>query len=132
MIRLSSMVSKTTSIARWDVFWAVLDPVVGSEQGGRRPVVILSRNRFNTTMSLVTAVPLTKLEGKRRPAYAFEVMLPRGLLRPGITTLVMPQQVRTVSKRRLGGRIGRITDPAHRAQIEQRLLDHLGIETEIV
>ena len=51
-------------VRRWDAFWADLEPAIGSEQGGaRRPVVIVSNDRFNAAMNAVTVLPLTKLEG---------------------------------------------------------------------
>ena len=115
-------------VRRWDVFRADLEPSVGSEQGGeRRPVVIVSNDSFNAAMNTVTVVPLTKLEGKRRQPYAFEVVLPPGTLGEGITSILMPHQVRTISKLRLIEPVGRIADQSLRADIEDRLLEHLDI-----
>lgn len=122
------MDSTKNRIRRWDVFHARLDPVIGSEQGGWRPVVVISEDSFNATMPIVTVIPLTKLEGKRRSPYRFEVVLPAGVVTPGVTSVVLPYQIRTISKQRMESRVGRITDPVHQAQIEERLLDHLGIE----
>jgi mRNA interferase MazF len=118
-------------VRRWDVFWADLEPAVGSEQGGaRRPVVIVSNDRFNAAMNAVTVLPLTKLEGKRRQPYAFEAVLPSGTLGEGITSIVMPQQIRTISKLRLIEAMGRIANRSSRDDIEDRLLEHLGIELD--
>ncbi|MGH9743897.1 MAG: type II toxin-antitoxin system PemK/MazF family toxin, partial [Candidatus Acidiferrum sp.] len=51
---------------RGEVFQAYLDPVVGSEQGGRRPVLIVSRNALHTNLPIVIVVPLTGRENKTR------------------------------------------------------------------
>lgn len=119
-------------VTRWDLYWANLDPSVGSEQGGkRRPVLIVSNRAFNAAFDLVTVLSLTKLEGKRRSVYPFEVELPPDVVGTGLTSIVMPQQVRTISKTRLLKRIGALTDPDKQAEIENRLLEHLDIDFEV-
>ena len=118
-------------VRRWDVFWADLQPSVGSEQGGqRRPVVVISNDGFNAAMNTVTVLPLTKLEGKRRKPYAFEVLLPPGTLHKSFTSIVMPHQIRTISRMRLIDAMGRVEDPSLREEIEDRLLEHLDIAFE--
>lgn len=119
-------------VRRWDVFWADLDYPVGSEQGGeRRPVLVVSNDGFNTSLPVITQIPLTKLEGKTRRVYPFEVLLPKELVGSGWTSIAMPQQVRTIDKSRLLERIGELTDPGLRSEIENRLLEHFGIAFEI-
>ncbi|MBD0318895.1 MAG: type II toxin-antitoxin system PemK/MazF family toxin [Gemmatimonadetes bacterium] len=118
-------------VARWELYWANLDPSVGSEQGGkRRPVLIVSNSGFNAAFEVVAVLSLTKLAGKRRRVYPFEVELPAEVIGTGLTSIVMPQQIRTISKQRLLSRIGALTNPDKRTEIENRLLEHLGIEFE--
>jgi mRNA interferase MazF len=118
-------------VKRWELFWADLDPAVGSEQGGeRRPVLVLSNDGFNSAFELVTIVSLTKREGKRRRVYPFEVLLSPEVVGTGFSSIVMPQQIRTVSKLRLLERIGVLEDEEKREEIENRLLEHLGIQFE--
>ena len=117
-------------VARWEVYWVDLEPHVGSEQGGeRRPAVVVSNDGFNQYFDVVTIVPTTKGEGKRRQVYPFEVLMP-DLVGTGLESIVMPQQVRTVSKWRLLERIGALADEEIRTEIENRLVEHLGIEFE--
>jgi mRNA interferase MazF len=113
------------TIRRWEIYWVDLNPIVGSEQAGRRPVLVISNDEFNARMPIVTVLPLTTLEGKRRRVYPFEVQLPASSVTAGRTSIVMPYQVRTVSKLRLRDRVGRITDAGERDAIEARLLEHL-------
>lgn len=117
-------------VRRWDVFRADLAHSIGSEQSGERPVLIISNDAFNAAMSTVTVLPLTKLEGKRRKPYSFEVVLPPGTVGKRVTSIVMPHQVRTISKLRLLESLGRVEDQSLREQIEDRLLEHLGIVLE--
>jgi mRNA interferase MazF len=119
------------AVYRWDVFWADLEPGVGSEQRGvSRPVIVVSNDGFNAHFPLVTVVSLTKREGKKRKVYDFEVLLPKGIVTPEHASIAMPQQVRTISKLRLLDRIGALEDEELRDQIESRLLEHLGIVFE--
>ncbi len=118
-------------IRRWDVFRADLEPAVGREQGGKpRPVVVVSNDGFNAHFDVVTILPLTKLEGKRREAYTFEVKIPRGVVDGRFGSIVMPQQIRTVSRLRLLDRLGMVADRELQEEIEDRILEHLGIEFE--
>lgn len=118
-------------VFRWDLFWADLDPHVGSEQGGgRRPVVVMSNDGVNESLSVVTVLPATKREGKRRRAYPFEVILPTGAITAEHESIIMPQQIRTISKIRLLDKIGQLSDHDHQTAIENRVLEHLGIQFE--
>jgi mRNA interferase MazF len=118
-------------VKRWELFWADLEPAVGSEQGGeRRPVLVLSNDGFNSTFELVTVVSLTKREGKRRRVYPFEVLLSPEVVGTGFSSILMPQQIRTISRLRLLERIGAVDDDEKREEIENRLLEHLDIQFE--
>jgi mRNA interferase MazF len=115
-------------VRRWDIYWAHLNPSIGSEQGGRaRPVIIVSNDGINSAFDVVTMVPLTKLEGKTRKVYPFEALLPKGTITPNWGSIVMIQQVRAISKKRLLKPIGKLTREAHRTAIERRLLEHFDI-----
>jgi mRNA interferase MazF len=119
-------------VRRWDLFWADLDYPVGSEQGGeRRPILVVSNDGVNASLPMVTQVPLTKLESKKRKVYPFEVLFPADVVGTGCVSIAMPQQVRTIDKVRLLEKVGSLTDPYLQAQIENRLLEHLGIAFEI-
>ncbi len=117
-------------VRRWEIYWVDLDPSVGSEQGGdRRPAVIISNDGFNQHFEVVTVVPMTKRENKKRRVYPFEVLTP-DLVGTGHGSILMPQQVRTISKRRLLERAGVLEDEGIQLDLENRLLEHLGIDFE--
>ena len=120
----------TGPVARWEIYWVDLEPRVGSEQGGdRRPAVVVSNDGFNHHFDVVTVVPMTKREGRKRRVYPFEVPAP-DLLGTGHENILMPQQVRTISKYRLLERAGVLDDESLRFDLENRLLEHLGIAFE--
>lgn len=119
------------AVLQWDLFEADLDPSVGREQGGEsRPVLIVSNDGFNKVFDVVTVLPLTKTDGKKRRVYPFEVVMPAHLAGNPLESIIMPQQMRTISKHRLLSRIGQLEGVALRREIEDRILDHLGISLD--
>ncbi len=117
-------------VRRWEIYWVDLEPSVGREEGGERcPVIVVSNDGFNRNFDVVTVVPLTRREGKKRRAYPFEVLVP-DLVGTGHEGIVMPQQVRTISKLRLLERAGVLNDVQTRTELENRLLEHLAIDFE--
>jgi mRNA interferase MazF len=93
---------------RGEVYQANLDPIAGSEQGGTRPVLIVSRNALNANAPIVIVVPLTGRENKRR-LYPTHVELSAG--EGGLTkgSVVLCEQVRAISKDRLTKKIGQVS-----------------------
>ena len=118
-------------VSRWEIYWVDLEPHLGREQGGeRRPAIVLSNDGFNASFDVVTVLPLTKREGKQRRVYPFEVLMPADVVGTGPESIVMPHQIRTISKLRLSDRIGVLADEDLRIEIENRVLEHLGIQFE--
>ena len=62
---------------RWSVWLANLDPVVGSEQGRTRPVLVLSDTRLNQILPVVNALPITSRKYNRH-VYPNETLVPAG------------------------------------------------------
>lgn len=119
-------------VHQWELYSADLDPSVGREQAGvQRPVLVVSNDGFNRAFEVVTVLPLTKQTGKTRKAYPFEVRLPKNSAGNDLDSIIMPQQIRTISKLRLLERRGVLSDVALRREIEDRMLDHLGIDLEV-
>lgn len=99
-----------------EVWLANLDPVVGSEIRKTRPVLILTRNEFNDTpQQIVLAVPLTTTPG---PRVHVRVEVPDQ--QPRRVSYAMPEQTRTLSRRRLVKRLGILPLDA-RQEIARRL-----------
>jgi mRNA interferase MazF len=110
---------------RWSVFEADLDPVTGSEQKGIRPVLVISNEEFNRAMPNITVLPLTST---KRRLYPSEVFLPAGTAGQPADSIVMAHQVRTISKTRLGTRIGRLDNIACRIRICAAVKEHFDID----
>ena len=112
---------------RGDVYMAGLDPVIGSEQGGTRPVVIIQNNTGNRHAPTVIAVPVTSSGGKPPlPTHAFLPAGEGGLWRDSIA---LCEQVRTLEKARLGKRLGTV-GPAAMRGIEKGLQVSMDMDRE--
>ncbi len=111
---------------RWEIYFAFLDPVIGTEQAGNRPVLIMSTDEFNELMDRLTVVPITsRKEG--RTIYANEALLPAGTAGLERESIVMAHQIRTLSKHRLKRRIGVLSDSDLQKAILGALRNHLGM-----
>ena len=112
---------------QWAVTLADLDPVVGSEQAGRRPVLIVSNEDANQILTNVTVLPLTSTQ---RALYPAEVLLPSGQAGQPHDSIILAHQIRTISKRRTGRIYGYLSDPALRAQVRRAIDEHLDLSAE--
>jgi mRNA interferase MazF len=93
-------------ILRGDIYWADLNPVIGSEQGGLRPVLILSHNVFNERSGTAIAVALTSQP--QRAGYPLTLELINEKLPK--KSWVKISQIRTLSVERIRKRISRVSD----------------------
>jgi len=109
------------TILRGDIVWAELDPVVGHEQAGRRPVLILSQDVFNERSGTVIAVALTSHE----PAAGFPLTLELSGARLPKRSWAKISQIRTLSTRRLRGKLGRVS-PEQIAQVIEGISEIIG------
>ena len=93
-------------IARGDLFSACLDPVVGSEQGGIRPVLVIQNDVGNRYSPTVIVLAITGQVNKARlPTHVPIACEGTGLQKDSV---VLAEQIRTLDKRRLRERMGRV------------------------
>jgi len=111
---------------RWSVWLANLDPVIGSEQGRTRPVLILSDTRLNQTLPVVNALPITSRKRNRR-IYPNEALIPAGIAGLDLESIVLCYQIRTLDKQRLIRNLGTLREIKLRAYIVTALRFQLVI-----
>ncbi len=117
----------STAHLQWSVFAVDLDPTVGSEQAGRRPVLIVSRESANAVLPVITAIPLTTRK-PRRGIYPNEALIPRGHAGLKRDSIAMAHQLRTLSKKRLGLPIGHLDDPSIRDHVRSAMRTQLDLD----
>ena len=97
-------------VRRGDIYYADLSPVVGSEQGGMRPVLIIQNDTGTRHSPPVIAAAITSQTGKANlPTHISLAARSCGLTRDSVILL---EQVRTLDKSRLRERMGRLDEPA--------------------
>ena len=116
-------------VLKWQIYSADLSPVIGSEQKGKRPVLIISDDDYSLSMPLVSILPITSLK-PGRAVYPNEVLL-RINENPdtGLKTdsIILTHQIRTISKERLTNHIGNIDDLQIRERVNDSLRLHLNL-----
>lgn len=113
-------------IKRGEVFYADLSPVVGSEQGGVRPVLIVQNDVGNRHSPTVIAAAITSKQDKTGlPTHIGIKAGQGGLVRDSVVLL---EQIRTLDKRRLRERAGHVDDDVLR-KVDQALGISIGLTT---
>lgn len=102
-----------TNIKRGDIYYADLSPVIGSEQGGLRPVLIVQNDVGNKFSPTVIAAAITSKIGKTKlPTHIDVLKTSQGCDEFGLArdSVILLEQIRTIDKRRLKERMGRLDD----------------------
>lgn len=112
------IMKQVRQIRRGDVFYADLGEVVGSEQGGIRPVVVLSNDIGNKYGTTIITAPITRASKRGLPTHV-EIKM------PFVDGTIMMEQLRTLSIARLQKKIGHLMDMG---SIEQAILATFQME----
>jgi mRNA interferase MazF len=116
-----------SNVKRGDIFYADLSPVVGSEQGGVRPVLIVQNDTGNKHSPTVIAAAITSQTGKARlPTH---ITLTAGSVGLPKDSIVLLEQVRTLDKRRLREHMGRVDDRVMR-QVDNAIAVSFGLHPD--
>ena len=114
-------------VKRGDIFYADLSPVVGSEQGGVRPVLIVPNDTGNRHSPTVIAAAITSQTGKARlPTHISLAAMSCGLPKDSVVLL---EQIRTLDKRRLREHMGRV-DETMMKQVDTAIAVSFGLHPD--
>ena len=109
------------------IFLASLNPAKGSEQSGRRPVLVISRESINEILPVVNAILLTSRKSAARGIYPNEVLLPADVAGLQTDSITLCYQIRTLDKSRLEKDVSELIDARLRQEIVDALRFQLGI-----
>ena len=117
-----------TSVKRGEIYYADLSPVVGSEQGGVRPVLIIQNDTGNRYSPTIIAAAITSQTGKARLPTHIELPVQQecGLTKDSVVLL---EQVRTLDKRRLRERMGCLDEKVMQ-RVDGAIAISLGLQAE--
>ena len=113
-------------IKRGDMFYADLSPVIGSEQGGIRPVLVIQNNIGNKYSPTVIVSAITSRLGKNKLPTHIELDSEEFGLKSD--SIVLAEQIRTIDKSRLKEKIGHIDDNQIISQLNNALGVSFGLE----
>ena len=113
-------------VAQWSIYWAILDPTIGSEQAGRRPVLVISTDAVNV-LNTVTVLPLTSYKSPQRKIRRNEVFLSHAETGLDRDSIVLAHQIRTLDKARLVSIAGKITNAPIKESIVVAVKVQLGL-----
>lgn len=117
------------NIRRGDIYYADLSPVVGSEQGGLRPVLIVQNDVGNRHSPTVIAAAITSRLGKNKlPTHIDVPSLTSGLSKDSVILL---EQIRTIDKQRLKEKMGHL-DADTMTHVNDAIQVSFGLGTEQV
>ncbi len=116
-------------IKRGDMFYADLSPVVGSEQGGIRPVLIIQNDLGNRYSPTVIAAAITSQTNKTKLPTHIELGENTSGLKSN--SVVLAEQIRTIDKSRLKEKIGHIEDSKIINQLNNALGVSFGLDNGI-
>lgn len=115
------------SVKRGDIFYADLSPVVGSEQGGVRPVLIVQNDTGNRHSPTVIAAAITSQTGKARlPTHIDISARSYGLPKDSVVLL---EQIRTLDKKRLREHMGRL-DETQMQRVDNAIAVSFGLHPQ--
>ena len=112
---------------RGDVYYADLDPVIGSEQGGMRPVLIIQNDLGNRFSPTVIILPLTSKINKTPLRTHVPLLPPQGGIRK--PSIILCEQVRTLEKSRLTKYLGALS-PEKMGLVEKALAAAVGVKED--
>lgn len=117
-------VTKNFSFRRGEIYYADLDPHYGSEQGGKRPVIVIQNNTGNKFAPTVIVAAVTSKVTKK-PNQPTHVLIDRNpaFSRP---SMVLLEQIFTIDKERIQRLLGQTT-PGEMYQINEALMNSLDL-----
>src|SRR3978361_1322888 len=104
------------SSKKWGIYRANLDPVIGSEQGKSRPVLIISEDEINNLLNTVNVIPITTRKTGRK-IYPNEIVIPANNFGLAAESIILCHQIRTLDKQRLSLEYGHVADTKKQAEI---------------
>ncbi len=113
-------------VKKWEVWYLNLDPTKGSKQKGIRPVLVISNDAVNDNLTVFTCIPFSSVKPGAKiyptevPLTAIESGLPRD-------SVLMLQQIRTVSVDRLHRKVSAIADQKIRKTINLAIINYFEL-----
>ena len=113
-------------VNKWEIYYCNLEPSIGSEQKGTRPVLVISSDSINHNLPVSTVIPFTSIESSDK-LYPTELELDEAITGLSKRSAIMLQQIRTISHKRLLSTCGKITDINTQERINRALKSYFDL-----
>lgn len=113
-------------VKQWQLYYLNLNPVMGSEQAGVRPCIVISAD-YTNGLNQVTVLPITSMKASYTTIYPNEVFLPKEISKLPKDSLVLAHQMRAVDKQRLINFVSTLTDEKYIQQIKEAVKFQLDL-----
>jgi len=113
-------------VNKWEIFFCSLDPTLGSEQKGTRPVLVVSNDAVNHNLPVSTVLPISSVKESDR-IYPTEILLPTEITGLPKTSVAMVQQIRTVSHSRLVNKVSKLDNQEYKQSVINAIRDYFEL-----
>lgn len=114
-------------VKQWQLYFMNLNPVIGSEQAGVRPGIVISAD-YTNELNQVTVIPLTSMKKSYTTIYPNEVLLPKEISKLPKDSVALAHQIRAVDKQRLFNFVGTLTDAEYIKKIQEAIKFQLDLK----
>jgi len=113
-------------VKQWEIYFLNLNPVIGSEQAGTRPAIVVSSNGVNH-LNQITVLPITSIKNPKTFIYPNEVFLDKKISNLSKDSVALAHQIRTIDKQRLVNYVGMLKDKKVISQIGEAIKFQLDL-----
>lgn len=113
-------------VKQWQLYYLNLNPVIGSEQAGVRPCIVISAD-YTNGLNQVTVLPITSMKKSYTTIYPNEVFLPKEISKLPKDSLILAHQMRTIDKQRLINFVSTLTDEKYIQKIKEAVKFQLDL-----
>lgn len=113
-------------VKQWQLYFLNLNPVIGSEQVGVRPCIVISAD-YTNNLNQVTVLPITSMKESYTTIYPNEVFLPKEISKLPKDSVILAHQIRAVDKQRLTNFVSTLTDEEYIQQIKEAVKFQLDL-----
>ena len=113
-------------VKQWQLYFLNLNPVIGSEQAGVRPCIVISAD-YTNGLNQVTVLPITSMKASYTTIYPNEVFLPKEISKLPKDSVVLAHQMRAVDKQRLINYVDTLTDTEYIQKIQDAIKFQLDL-----
>ena len=113
-------------VKQWQLYYLNLNPVIGSEQAGVRPCIVISAD-YTNELNQVTVLTITSMKKSYTTIYPNEVFLPKEISKLPKDSLILAHQMRTIDKQRLINFVSTLTDEKYIQKIKEAVKFQLDL-----